>query len=175
LYRLLAPGNRVFGSARQQRGACRILDPAVHVRWLFETIGSKQRVRAVFSSCGSSYNLSLTDPTVEEQLKSLPNGLHASSSIDLYDDRLAFCISLGEAFSDGNCRKLVAGVTELPLMAANMSVAATPPNAGKSKSVLQALRTFTDRGRINESRSKTWNRRTGSANAFDDDARAVIG
>jgi hypothetical protein len=85
-----------------------------HVRWLFETIGSKQRVRALFCLSGSSYNLSLTDPILEEQLKSLPNGVHASSSIDLHDEQLAFCVSLGEAFSDGNCYKLVAGVMELP-------------------------------------------------------------
>lgn len=85
-----------------------------NVRWLFETIGSKQRVRALFCYGASNYNLSLTDPPVEEQMKSLPNGLHFSSSIDLHDERLAFCISLGEAFTDGNCYKLVAGVIELP-------------------------------------------------------------
>lgn len=84
------------------------------VRWLFETIGSKRRVRALFRLGGCSYNLSLTDPPVEELLQSLPNGLHSCSSIGLNDQELFFCISLGEPFSDGNCYKLVAGVLEIP-------------------------------------------------------------
>ena len=84
------------------------------VRWLFETMGSKQRVRALFGLRRSNYNLSLTDPPVEELLKSLPNGVHASSSVGLRDELLLFCISLGEPFSDGNCYKLVAGVLEVP-------------------------------------------------------------
>jgi hypothetical protein len=86
----------------------------------------------------SSYNLSLTDRTVEEQPENLPNGLNASSSIDLEDECRLFCLSQpGEPFSAGNCYKLVAGVIELAAEA-NMSVAGAPSNAGKSKSVQQS-------------------------------------
>lgn len=91
------------------------------VRWLFETIGSKQRVRAKFRLGRCSYNLSVTDPPVEEKLKSLANGEHRSEEIGLRDERLLFCISLGEMFTDGNCYKLVAGVLELPGLAARSS------------------------------------------------------
>lgn len=84
-----------------------------NVRWFFETIGSKHRTRAVFGFDRSNYNFSLTDPPLEEQFKRLPNGLHPSSSVDLRDERLLFCLSLGEPFSDGKCYKLVAGVIEL--------------------------------------------------------------
>ena len=58
-------------------------------------------------------NLSVTDPPVEEKLKGLANGVHRSKEIGLNDERLLFCISLGETFTDGNCYKLVAGVVEL--------------------------------------------------------------
>jgi hypothetical protein len=58
--------------------------------------------------------LSLTDPPVEGKPKSLPNGIHSSGAIGLREYRLLFCISLGEAFTDGCCYKLVAGVIEAP-------------------------------------------------------------
>lgn len=84
------------------------------VRWLFELLGSKQRVRALFRLGPHHYNLSVTDPLVEEKLKRLPAGCHSSAEAGLAEDRLLFCISLGEMFSDGNCYKLVAGVIEAP-------------------------------------------------------------
>jgi len=84
------------------------------VNWLFETIGSKQRARALFQLGSHHYNLAVTDPPVEEKLKSLSNGMHRSPELNLAEDRMLFCISLGEPFIDGNCYKLVAGVIQLP-------------------------------------------------------------
>jgi len=84
------------------------------VRWLFETVGSKQRARVGFRLGKCFYNLSVTDPPVEEKLKSLAVGAHSSEEIGLKGERLLFCVSLGETFTDGNCYKLVAGVAEMP-------------------------------------------------------------
>lgn len=117
----------IFGSAAdRERGAKFIANPAAaslalvqprEVGFLFETIGSKQRVRTLFRLGKHRYNLSLTDPPVEEKLKSLPNGMHSCAEAGFDEAQLFFCISLGETFSDGNCYKLVAGVFELPLSA----------------------------------------------------------
>jgi hypothetical protein len=86
---------------------------SAHVRWLFETIGSKQRMRTLSCLGGSSYNLSPTDH--RRAAEKSPEWTPCVFSIDLQDDRLAFSISLGETFSDRNWYKLVAGVIELPL------------------------------------------------------------
>jgi hypothetical protein len=80
------------------------------LRWLFKTIGSEQRIRALFRLGTNQYNLSLTNPPVEEELKSLPDGIHSLAAIGLREDRLLVWISLGEVFTDGSCYKLVAGV-----------------------------------------------------------------
>ena len=108
--------DRIFaaGFAVKPAAASLALVVPTEVRWLFETIGSKQRVRAKFRLGRCLYNLSVTDPPVEEKLKSLANGVHRSQEIGLRDERLLFCISLGEMFTDGNCYKLVAGVVEMP-------------------------------------------------------------
>lgn len=117
-------GDLLFGSGSDRVVACSFAaKPAAaslalvlptEVGWLFETIGSKQRARALFRLGAHHYNLSITDPPVEEKLKSLANGIHKSSELGLDDSRLLFCISLGEPFLDGNCYKLVAGVIQLP-------------------------------------------------------------
>ena len=108
--------DRICAGSFEKRPALASLALVVpkEVRWLFETIGSKQRARVKFRLGRCVYNLSVTDPPVEEKLKSLANGVHRSEEIALRDERLLFCISLGEMFTDGNCYKLVAGVVELP-------------------------------------------------------------
>lgn len=80
-----------------------------------QIIGSKKRVRGLFKLGQNSFNLSITDPPFEQNLKCLPAGRYAPATLEIPDkNRLFFCASLGEPFEDGNCYKLVAGVLLLP-------------------------------------------------------------
>ena len=80
-----------------------------------EIIGSKKRARAVFYLGPNTFNLSVTDPPFEQRLKCFPAGVYTPASLGIPDEnRLFFCLSLGEPFDDGNCYKLVAGVLLLP-------------------------------------------------------------
>ena len=84
-------------------------------RFQHEIIGSKKRARAVFYFGPNTFNLSVTDPPFEQRLKCLPAGVYTPASLGIPDEnRLFFCLSLGEPFDDGNCYKLVAGVLLLP-------------------------------------------------------------
>ncbi len=48
-------------------------------------------------------------------MKSLPAGGYSLQDVGIVrEDRMLFCVSLGEPFNDGNCYKLVAGVLILP-------------------------------------------------------------
>lgn len=84
------------------------------VVFLHEILGSKRRVRAVFAFGKIRYNLPVTEPSFEERVKCLPAGRHGAEGLGLRDGRYLFALSLGEAFSDGQCYKLVAGVVEIP-------------------------------------------------------------
>lgn len=83
--------------------------------FIHEIIGSKKRVRALFSLGKNQYNLSVTDPPFEQALKCRPAGTYTAESAGVGDvSQLLFCASLGEPFEDGNCYKLVAGVLQPP-------------------------------------------------------------
>jgi hypothetical protein len=57
----------------------------------------------------------VTDPPFEQRVKSLPAGGYSLQDLGIVrEDRMLFCVSLGEPFNDGNCYKLVAGVLILP-------------------------------------------------------------
>jgi hypothetical protein len=68
------------------------------------------------SSAGQhEFNLSVTDPPFEQRIECLKAGDYAPGEFGIRDEnRLLFCASLGEAFQDGNCYKLIAGMLELP-------------------------------------------------------------
>ncbi len=65
----------------------------------------RRRVRGHFSLVGSDYVLAITDPIVEKQILSNPDGFHAELQNPI------LCISLSEKFETQNaCYKLIAGV-----------------------------------------------------------------
>jgi hypothetical protein len=69
----------------------------------------RRRVRAEFKHVDADYNLIVTDPVAEAVLLAKPNAEYKLNNTYL-------CISLGEAYTDGWCYKLVATVfTEQPL------------------------------------------------------------
>jgi hypothetical protein len=70
----------------------------------------RRRVRGHFSLVGSDYVLAITDPIVEKQILSNPDGFHAELQNPI------LCISLSEKFETQNaCYKLIAGVMRTSL------------------------------------------------------------
>lgn len=67
---------------------------------------AKLKVRAEFNLVGQLYKLGVTDPTVERQCFSRPEGRHT------YRKRAVACISIGEPFH-GFCYKVVASIIPL--------------------------------------------------------------
>ena len=63
----------------------------------------RRRVRADFRHVGSRYNLVVTDPSAEWALLAAPDAEYNMKGTYL-------CVSLGEAYKDGWCYKLVAAV-----------------------------------------------------------------
>lgn len=66
----------------------------------------RKQVRAEFGVAGEVYNVSVTDPAIEGQYRSLGEGYYT------YPQRAVACISIGEPF-DGYCYKLVASIIPL--------------------------------------------------------------
>jgi hypothetical protein len=64
---------------------------------------ARRRVRADFKDIGTYYSLIVTDPVAEKALLARENAEYKPR--DTY-----LCISLGEAYTDGWCYKLVAAV-----------------------------------------------------------------
>jgi hypothetical protein len=63
----------------------------------------RRRVRANFTYQGVKYSIVITDPIAERTFLAKPDGRHPLRSTYL-------CVSLGEAYTDGYCYKLVAAV-----------------------------------------------------------------
>jgi hypothetical protein len=78
------------------------------IEWVIKrNIKGKRQIRALFNLSGALYDLGVTDPELEQYLKSLPLGNYSLKSIGLREtDRLLLTISLGEPFQ-GDCYKLV--------------------------------------------------------------------
>lgn len=121
----LYQGTEIFGSRSDRLPASSFayLPPAYSLalirpqqaRFCHEIHGSKKLVRAHFSLGPNHYNLSVTDPPFEQRVKSLRAGEYSLQDVGIArEDRMLFCVSLGEPFSDENCYKLVAGVLILP-------------------------------------------------------------
>lgn len=82
-----------------------------NLRWFTNSYG---KARVLFATSGFNYDLAVTDPPFEAQIKALKNGNHKSTALGIEDeDRLLFTISLSEPF-EGNYFKLVAAVLILP-------------------------------------------------------------
>jgi hypothetical protein len=80
-----------------------------------EIRGAKKLLRALFCLGANHCNFSVTDPPFEQRVKSLPAAGYSLPDLGIVrEDRMLFCVSLGEPFSQGNCHKLVAGVLILP-------------------------------------------------------------
>lgn len=80
-------------------------------------IKNRPQVRAVFQLSGQGYDLVVTDPLWNGQLKVLPFGCYPGLDVPglKSGDKILFTISLGEPFEKDNCcYKLVAGVISLP-------------------------------------------------------------
>jgi len=74
----------------------------------------ERRILAKFRLGEQQYNLSVTDPRLEQRLSTLPYGEYDREAAGLNpDQRLFLTVSLGEPFQ-GVCFKLVAGVIALP-------------------------------------------------------------
>jgi hypothetical protein len=81
-------------------------------RWFTNRYG---KARVLFTTAGHTYDLAVTDPPFEAQIRALEGGHHKSTALGIEnEDRVLFTISLGEPF-EGNCYKLVAAVLVLPL------------------------------------------------------------
>ena len=81
------------------------------IEWtVTKNIKGKRQIRALFNLRGSSYNLGITDPILEQYLMKHSFGNYSIDSIGLKkNDRLLLTISLGEPFQ-GDCYKLVTSV-----------------------------------------------------------------
>jgi hypothetical protein len=119
----LDAGPRLFGNSLDSLGAdnpppsssLALVEPlSIHWRIRTRYTGSRQ-TRARFQFSGSHYDLVVTDPRWEERLSVLEYGDHPASAAGLSDqDRVLFCVSLGEPLETNNRRyKLVAGVIVL--------------------------------------------------------------
>jgi hypothetical protein len=84
-----------------------------HLQWLIQTSRSGRRqTRAIFSWKGANYNLVVTDPEWELQLKDLTVGCHEHMALNMAGQKAFLTISLSEPFN-GFCYKLVAAVIVL--------------------------------------------------------------
>jgi hypothetical protein len=87
-------------------------------QWRLERFRGDRQYKTTFQLAGrsASYEFSVTDPPIYEQLRPLPDGSHPLNVVGIYDDSEVFYIvSLGEPFDNvDRCFKLVAGVIEIP-------------------------------------------------------------
>jgi len=79
-----------------------------NIEWVVKrNVKGKRQIRALFNLSDAFYDLGVTDPLLEQYLKSLPLGNYSLKSIGLREtDRPLLTISLGEPFQ-GDCYKLV--------------------------------------------------------------------
>ena len=84
------------------------------LEWRLTTSPRRNRqTRAMFTLSGVHYDLSVTDPIIEQRLSALPLGHHPITAAGFEaDERILLTISLGEPFQD-QCYKLVAAVIAL--------------------------------------------------------------
>lgn len=121
LSRAMYGGSKLFGTI-SDRIAVASFSPAPakeslalikpeNLRWFTNRYG---RARALFAAADVTYDLAVTDPLFEAQIKALKGNYHKSTALGIEDeDRLLFTVSLGEPL-EGNCYKLVAAVLTLP-------------------------------------------------------------
>jgi len=125
LKKVLVPGPELFGNTSDRVPLLGLQDKPVprslvlikpmDVSWYIdELITGKRQTRALFSLNRATYNLAITDPVWEQQLKSLNFGVHPREASDVgLDDVLLFTVSLGGPFQ-GQCYKLIAGIVLIP-------------------------------------------------------------
>jgi hypothetical protein len=129
LSRAIYSGTHLFGTLSDRVPAAMFLEePATeslalvkpeNLRWQVNHFGN---ARVLFTTCGDTYNLAVTDPLFDNQITQLGEGFHRSTELGIEDeDRMLFTISLGKPFHPGGepfqqyCYKLVATVLILPL------------------------------------------------------------